>query len=103
MTPRIGASGADWSTGQAPGLDRPGMNPVPRTGASEATEPPGLEHPGRSGKRTKAYGTRTGTSGDAAHPDWNIRGAEALDWNGLERPGQQKEREWQRREKERET
>ena len=100
MTPRIGASGADWSTALAPGLDRPGVNPEPRTGASEATGPQGPEHPGGSGKRTKAYGNRTGTSGDAAHPDWNIRGAEALDWNvrgrsgpGLERPGQQKEEE----------
>ena len=100
MTPRIGASGADWSTALAPELDRPGVNPLPRTGASEATGPPGLEHLGRSCKRTKAYGTRTGTSGDAAHPDWNIRGAEAVDWNvrgriglGFERPGQQKEKE----------
>ena len=37
-TPRIEATGAEWSTAQAPGLDRPGENPVPRTGASEATE-----------------------------------------------------------------
>ena len=37
MTPRIGASGAGWSSARAPGLDRPGVNPVPRTGASEAT------------------------------------------------------------------
>ena len=102
MAPRIGASGADRSTAQTPGLDHPGLHPVPRTGTSEATGPPGLEHPrGRgSGKRTKAYGTRTGTSGDATHPDWNIRGAVALDWSvqgrgspGLERPGQQKVKE----------
>ena len=38
MTPRIEASGAEWSLARAPGLDRPGVNPVPRTGASEATE-----------------------------------------------------------------
>ena len=38
MTPRIGASGVDWSTALAPGLDPPGVNPVPRTGASEVTE-----------------------------------------------------------------
>ena len=38
MMPRIGASGADWSTALAPGLDRPGVHPVPRTGASEAAE-----------------------------------------------------------------
>ena len=53
MTPRIGASGASGSTARAPGLDRPGMNPVPRTGASEATgklakRRPGLELPGRN-------------------------------------------------------
>ena len=81
----------------ASGLDRPGVNPVPRIGASEATGPPGLEHPGGSGKRTNAW-----------NPDWNIRGSNApgpehpggggpgLDvWGrsgpGLERPGLQKE------------
>ena len=37
MTPRIGASGASGSTTRAPGQDRPGVNPVQRTGASEAT------------------------------------------------------------------
>ena len=34
----IGASGAERSTALAPGLDRPGVNPVPRTGVLEATE-----------------------------------------------------------------
>ena len=54
MTPRIGASGARGSTARAPGLDRPGVNPVPRTGASEATGRirqrgrPGMELPGRN-------------------------------------------------------
>ena len=38
MTARFGASGAERSTALAPGLDHPGVNPVPRTGASEATE-----------------------------------------------------------------
>ena len=37
-TPRSGASGAEWSTARAPGLDRPGENPVLRTGASKAKE-----------------------------------------------------------------
>ena len=37
-TARYGASGAEGSTALAPGLDRPGVNPVPRNGASEATE-----------------------------------------------------------------
>ena len=48
----------------------------------------------------QAHGTRTGTSGETMRPDWNIRGAEALDWNvrggngpGVERPGPQKEEE----------
>ena len=45
-------------------------------------------------KGRQAHGTRTGTSGEAMRPDWNIRGAEALDWNvragngpGVEGPG----------------
>ena len=144
MTPRIGASGADWSTAQAPGLDRPGVNPVPRTGASEAAERVrnkhapdwsirgGLEH--GSNPRTGSSGGAPGATdwnirGNGTDPqDWNIRGAaairqrqmepglehpgtqctqtgtsggaEALDWSvrgrsgpGLERPGQQEEKE----------
>ena len=35
--PGVGASGPERSTASAPGRDRPGVNPVPRTGASEAT------------------------------------------------------------------
>ena len=73
MTPRIGASGADRSTALAPGLDRPGVNPVPRTGAFEATGPQGLERPGGSGKLTSAW-----------NPDWNVRGSNAA---GLEHRG----------------
>ena len=73
-TPRIGASGADWSTAPTPGLDRPGVHTVPRTVTSEAT--------GRT--------PRTGTSGDATHPDWSVRGQGGP---GLERPGQQKKKE----------
>ena len=73
MTPQIGASGADRSKAPAPGLDRPRVNPVPRTGASEATGPPGLEHPGGSGKLTSAW-----------NPDWKVRGSNAP---GLEHPG----------------
>ena len=37
-TAQFGASGAERSTALAPGPDRPGVNQVPRTGASEATE-----------------------------------------------------------------
>ena len=55
MTSQIEASGADRSMAQAPGLDRQGLNAVPRTGASEATGCPGLEHPGGNGKQTSAW------------------------------------------------
>ena len=86
MTPRIGASGADRSTALAPGLDRPGVSPVPQIGASEATRPPGLEHQGRSGKQTSAW-----------NPDSNVRGGNAPGLEhlgggspGPERPGTKK-------------
>ena len=52
----------------------------------------------REEKEKQTRGTRTGTSGEAKHPDRNIRGAEARDWSvrgssglGLERPGLRKE------------
>ena len=52
----------------------------------------------REEKEKQTRGGRTGTSGEAKHPDWNIRGAEARDWSvrgrsslGLERPGMRKE------------
>ena len=51
----------------------------------------------REWKEKQTRGNRTGTSGEAKHPDWNIRGAEAGDWSvwgssglGLERPGLRK-------------
>ena len=56
-TPRIGASGADRGKAQTPGLDRPGVHPVPRTG----------------------------TSGDATHPDWNVRGRGAAEATNKEK------------------
>ena len=65
-TPRIGASRADRSKAQALRLDRPGVHPVPRTG----------------------------TSGDATHPDWNVRGRSGP---GMEFPGQQTRRRRRRR------
>ena len=90
MTPRIGASRADRSTALAPGLDRPGVNPVPRTGASEATGPPGLEHPGGSGKLISAW-----------NRDWNVRGSNAPGLEhlgggspGPERPGTKRALDW---------
>ena len=67
MTPRIGASGAEWSSARAPGLDRPGVNPVPRTGASEATE------------RIRLKDARIGASG----AEWSTAQAP-----GLDRPGE---------------
>ena len=46
----------------------------------------------------QAHGTRTGPSAEKMHPDWNIQGAECLEYNiqgrsgpGLERPGLHKE------------
>ena len=78
MTPRIGASGAEWSSARAPGLDRPGVNPVPRTGASEATER--IRHkdaPDWSTRGGVEHGpsTRTGMSGgEPGATDWSIRG-----------------------------
>ena len=58
---------------------------------------------GRSRRRRRsrqAHGNQTGTSGEETLTEWNIRGAEALDWNirgrsgpGLERPGLQKKEE----------
>ena len=52
----------------------------------------------REEKEKQTRGTRTGTSGEAKQPDWNIRGAGARDWSvrgssglGLERPGLRKE------------
>ena len=51
----------------------------------------------REEKEKQTRGTWTGTSGEAKHPDWNIRGAEARDWSvrgssglGLDRPGLRK-------------
>ena len=108
MTPWIKASGVDWSTAQAPGLDRPGgtrchgleqpgeqrenKTRTPRIGATRAdwstAQTPGLD---RSGVHPVP---RTGTSGDATHPDWSVRGRSGP---GLERPGQQKRRRRRRR------
>ena len=43
----------------------------------------------RQEKEKQARGNRTGTSREPKHTVWNIRGAEALDWNvqGCHRPG----------------
>ena len=87
-TPQIGASGAEWSTAQAPGLDRPGGNPGPRTGTSEATErKQQKDAPDCSiqGGPDQGPNPRTGSSGGApGAADWNNGGRNAP---GLERPG----------------
>ena len=43
----------------------------------------------REEKEKQTRGIRTGTSREAKHPDWNVRGAEARDWSvqGRQRPG----------------
>ena len=77
-TPRIGASGAEWSTAQAPRLNCPGENPVPRTGASEAKERiRQKDAPDWSIRGGVEHGTspRTGSSGgEPGATDWIIRG-----------------------------
>ena len=78
MTPRIEASGASRSTARAPGLDRPGVNPVPRTGASEATgrirQRDALDWSYRGGLKHNTS-PRTGSSGgEPGATDWSVRG-----------------------------
>ena len=94
MTPRIGASGACGSTARAPGLDRPGVNPVPRTGASEATgrirqkDAPDWSY--RGGMKHH-ISPRTGSSGvEPGATDWSVRGGRESTTKrppGLEQPG----------------
>ena len=76
MTPRIGASGAGWSSARAPGLDRPGVNPVPRTRASEATgRIRQKDAPDWSFRGGMKHGPRTGSSGgEPGASDWSVRG-----------------------------
>ena len=76
MTPRIGASGARESTARAPGLDRPGVNQVPRTGASEATgrirQKDAPEWSCRGGMKHN-INPRTGSSGgEPGATDWSV-------------------------------
>ena len=94
MTPRIGASGASGSTARAPGLDRPGVNPVPRTGASEATgrrrQKDAPEWSCRGGMK-HSINPRTGSSGgEPGATDWSVRGRGESTTKrppGLEQPG----------------
>ena len=78
QTPRIRASGAGWGTARAPGLDRPGVNPVPRTGASEATgrirQKDAPDWSFRGGMK-HGISPRTGSSGgEPGATDWSVRG-----------------------------
>ena len=60
---------AERSTALAPGLDRPGVNPVPRTGASEATErirQKDASDGSIRGGMKHGPSPRTGSSGDEA-------------------------------------
>ena len=94
MTLRIGASGAAWSSARAPGLDCPGVNSVPRTGASEATERKRQKDaPDWSIRGRMKHGTspRTGLSGgELGATDWSVRGNREKTTKGrpgLEHPG----------------
>ena len=99
MTPQIGASGASGSTARAPGLDRPGVNPVPRTGVSEATgrirqkDAPDWSY--RGGMK-HSISPRTGSSGgDPGATDWSVRGNGDNTIKrrpGLEHPGREEAR-----------
>ena len=99
MKPRIGASGASGSTARAPGLDRPGVNPVPRTGASEATgriqqkNAPDWSY--RGGMKHNIC-ARTGSSGgEPGATDWSVRGGRERTTKkppGLEQPGRNEAR-----------
>ena len=66
-TPRNGASEAERSTALAPGLDRPGVNPAPRTGASEATER-------IRQKDASDWSIQGGNEARPDSPDWIVRG-----------------------------
>ena len=104
-----GAEALDWNVRgrSGPGLERPGLRKEEETVAESSGE----EHMNRSkdqmrkdttnesreaggegaeGRAAKTDGTQTGTTGEAAHQDWNIRGRSGL---GLERLGLQGEEE----------
>ena len=85
-TPRNGASEAERSTALAPGLDRPGLNLVPRDGASEAAER--IRHKDAPDWSIRG-GMKHGPRGAPGAADWNIRGRNApgLELPGTKRPG----------------
>ena len=112
-----GAVALDWNSGEETALDRSGQGwkkrrkrrrqdaarrtcTRARNGGDRGHEE---QESGRGRRRRRrgsgqTHGNRTGTSGEEVHTDWNMRVAEALDWNvrgrsgpGLERLGLQKE------------
>ena len=92
------------STALAPGLDRPGVNPVPRTAASEATEKiRQKDAPDWSIRGGMKHGPspQTGSSGgEPVAMDWSVRGnggnttksPGVHPCRGLEHPGTQRTR-----------
>ena len=99
MTPRIGASGASGSTARAPGLDRPGVNPVPQTRASKATgrirQKDAPDGSIRGGMK-HSISPRTGSSGrEPGATDCSVRGSGESTTKrppGLEHPGRNEAR-----------
>ena len=88
-TETSGVEGAlDWSVrGCIRRRKRPRQETAWRTGTKARNGGEGgheRQEPGRGRRRRgrksgQTHGTRTRTPGEATHPDWNIRGAEALD------------------------
>ena len=98
-TPRSGASGAEWSTARAPGLDRPGENPVLQTGASKTKQRKRLNGaPEWSIRDGTKQGTspRTGSSrGEPGAMGRSVRGSgknKTKRLPGLEHPGRNEAR-----------
>ena len=99
MTPRIEAFGASGSTAPTPGLDRPGVSLVPRTGASEASgrirQKDAPEWSCRGGMK-HSINPRTGSSGgEPGATDWSVRGGGESTTKkppGLEQPGRNEAR-----------
>ena len=78
--PGLEHTGRTEATALAPGLDRRGVSPVPRIGASEATERIRKKKkgaPGWSIRGGKKHGTNPTTGPSGGEPgatDWSVRG-----------------------------
>ena len=99
MKPWIGASGASGSTARAPGLDRRGVSPVARTGASEATgrirkdDTPDWSY--RGGMKHNISPWNGLSSSEPGATDWSVRGGRESTTKrppGLEQPGRNEAR-----------